>query len=199
MVISVFRYFARISLFLKMFDNLLGGGFAPIALFCNCIKQPRRVAKYPPIPVALVDKELHIIVLVVHCRQRLEQLNVIAAVDGRVFVACIFGFELVDAVFGSLIIVANPVHLVSDFKPINPATMKGIPAVEQATGAYIIPDSFQPFSQFLALLHILDANKARCFKFHTISPTQIRKPRPTDFTISISFRAFLAFYYYIPF
>jgi hypothetical protein len=58
------------------------------------------------------------------------------------------------------------VHLVSDFKPINPTAMQGVTASKQAAGAYIIPDSFQPLSQLLSLFRILDTDKAWGCEFH---------------------------------
>ena len=38
--------------------------------------------------------------------------------------------------------------------------MQGVPAVEQAAGAYMIPDPFQPLNQLFSLLRILNPNKA---------------------------------------
>ena len=112
-----------------MFDNLLnrgltGGDTDPMlqqAFFeapNGCI-QP---LVYPCLRF-LRDKPLLAVVLVVHRRQCLKQLDILAAVYGRVSFGNIFSLELVDGISGFLVVVADPVHLVSDFKPINPSAI----------------------------------------------------------------------------
>lgn len=112
-----------------MFDNLLnrgltGGDTDPMlqqAFFeapNGCI-QP---LVYPCLRF-LRDKPLLAVVLVVHRCQRLEQLDILTAVVTRIATLGIFGLKLTDAVSGLLVVVADPVHLVSDFKPINPSAI----------------------------------------------------------------------------
>lgn len=76
--------------------------------------------------IPLVD----IIPIISHRRQCLKQLDILAAVYGRVSFGNIFSLELVDGISGFLVVVADPVHLVSDFKPINPSAMQGVTAVK---------------------------------------------------------------------
>lgn len=80
--------------------------------------------------IPLVD----IIPIISHRRQCLEQLDILTAVVTRIATLGIFGLKLTDAVSGLLVIVAYPVYLVSDFKPINPSAMQSVPAVEQRAG-----------------------------------------------------------------
>lgn len=80
--------------------------------------------------VGVADEQLLHVVLVVHRRQCLKQLDILAAVYGRVSFGNIFSLELVDGISGFLVVVADPVHLVSDFKPINPSAMQGVTAVK---------------------------------------------------------------------
>lgn len=139
----------------------------PIPLQRNSIKQTHRIAQKPPIFIIVMPEILLIVILVVHRRESLEQCDVFAAIVGRMHFIGIICLEPPDVIPGIFVIIRNTVDFVMSFKPFNQVAMQCIPTVEQAAGADVIPDSFQPFGQLFSCVLVLDADKARGYEFHS--------------------------------
>ena len=112
--------------------------------------------------IPLVD----IIPIISHRRKSLEQPNVIAAVYPFVRTS--------NKTFDKSRFCAGRNQHIGDKRAIN-----STPGVITPHTIAITHPPLQPFYQLFSLLRILDTDKARCSKFHTISPIQIRKPPPT--------------------
>ena len=145
-------YFFTFAIF-EMFDDLLGGSLAPVAIIrLEILLAPlilpviRRT--YTEI-IRRVHKPLFAVILVVHRRQRLEQLDVSAAVD--IWIIVVECCRIVDG--SDALAVTNHVAPINLF-------------FRNVQGN--ISDTCSPTYQFISYIRILNADEARGGKFYSL-------------------------------